>query len=980
MQKKDTTPNRNHFISPIVFCATCLVITACFFVLRGHFLNGYSKVSDFVIDTIVLQGSGKTGEWTLFWLLLLLGSLCIVFGCVLFYKISSPFNRTIQNLSTSSVQPVLGPEQMHPQTVHSSNPVFALACLLPAVLQLLLYADVSYALLLYCLTCAFCTVCFGEKALSHIACILCLYFDGLLLNLCLMHFTGRTVPDNIILLLTAACYMAFAAYLTMHQKDKADTVSEWLMRALQLPLPLLLLLYTKDTYQTATGVVTLGQPVLYRLMIYGFIAVLFGMFFLFIIQKKQGICICSAISIFLFGSYQPACYIVPSDMHHHGEQLLPFFELTKYHAMPYIDFSPVSGLYPLPIGFTNSLLGGTASTYSFAFVLNMLLWATIVIICIRMHASGELTLLFAFLFHMPAYCRTWMILPVMLVLLHPRVRQNTRHFLCCYVLCAFVSGLYYPLFGFALLAGFLPYALIKLTEYVRKGCLSGDSKKPFFYLEIAMTALPILVCIPMLLRMAKHVMTYSSQTLLGDGLSVRDVSIPSWFLPYVADGSVKQALYECIRLIGPMLPIWLLLLMIVTFVMTTKSGQASIKRTICALCDSPLMTGCVCAVIALPVCYTYTMVIMDEDWVSRLFSRSGHVYLWVAIVISVLLLHGEAGQRLSKAKVLLATILISTALLAFADTDSYAFPSLDGRTNNDMAAIGHDSPNSRPFALNDTYAAISEADMAAFPKLGPGFIRKETLTTLYDYKQKITTLRTYDENLTIMGLSPYQMVYYLLDEKCPYSGKPSLCKSSKAAAAAISQIDSRTAIGSDLHPLGNYYIYKYLLDNHYGYDAASGFFLPPALFAKVCPGQQPEASLMTSPWAELVYLGKGAATLGHNVDMLSAHLMPDANFPESPASERMLYVKLDTAALSDAFAAQLSSDSILKISWGTDRYMLADYADGEWLLPLCTSGEYAQINACNIYISLYDANTQTSGQPVLIDSVALEMQYYRVVP
>lgn len=949
-------------IAFFVFLTTCCISVLCFALLRPHFFDGYSQMNDFIIDQIILQGTNKTGEWSFFWLML--GAGCVLI--LLFYLFTANLfpSSQVQDVSDIFLK------------IDSSNRGLYLyggmLCLAPACFQSILYGAFPRSFWCFGILFALFVWILRDSALMHIALFLCLYFDLLLMNTLKGLFTHTVIDDQWIFLALSLCYIATLTFFKLRKKQFPQ-ISDQTFYVVQLPLPLLLLVYLKSSYQTPANLIALKQPALFTAAIVALIIVLFGLTIRFVMRGQRGLCISSAISIFLFGSYMPAARFVPSDLHHHGEQLLPLTELLKFHSMPYQDFSPVSGLYPLPIGALNLLLGDTATTYSFAFVLFMIVFACLTIICIRGHVNGYYTFLFAFLFHMPAYCRTWILLPTLLILFLPAVRKNPGRFLFLYIGLSFLNGLYYPLFGFALLCGLLPYALFQFISYCKLKQYKQDINTPSFYCKLVALIMPILICLPTLFLMAKHVVAYSSQTLLGDGLTIKGRDIPEWFLPYVTNSALKEWLYECSRFIGPMLPIWLLLICILCYIKNHYQRTASLTDNIFHMLQKPYFAGLVCALILLPLTYTYTLVIMDEDWVSRLASRSGHVALWLSLFVCILFLTADGTKQARPARMLLCSLFISIALLSFPTMRYYAFPTLDGATNLDSESLGAYSINALPFPVSDAYQTISADDMTTFAKLGSGFMLSAHMSQLYDYHTALATVRKYDPALTIMGLSPYQLYYYLLDEKAPYTGKLSLAKSQKASMEAIKKIDAHTAFGSDLRPLHNYYIYNYLLTHGYAYDETTQLFVPSKTFASMHPNDSVKASLQNSPWSASLYLNKCATTLGHNLDALSNHL---TKVDAKPASNvAMLAVQIDTDKLGN-----ISPDSYLMLTWGGTGNLILDLDDGSWLIPLCVNADYATGDYGQLFISMFDPQTQTTSSAIPLDEVCTSMQYYAIQP
>lgn len=965
------------------FAAAIVLVSVLYVVLKDRCFEGFPKVTDLIIDQIVIEGSNKTGEWELFWRLLWIGCFA-VFG--VFWAGKKFFSAaSFQNISESgriNTRKSYDKENVDKRNDESSRSVGSrvlpgLLCFVPAVVQCVFYGSASVFLWLFAIVFFLLIVLKGQEAGRFICLFLFLYFDMQTLAVVVaMGTDDRHVSD--LLLFVSAVILFLLLYL-------ASRWSKWLEKyALllsQLPLPLLLLLYTKNTYEYQGEILRLDYPKTYLLFIFLCILGLYAILFIQYRKREAGkdfLSVSSAISVFLYGSYIPAGLFVQSDLHHHGEQILPWQQIVNLGNTAYDGYSPVSGLFPMLIGGVNDFLfGGKATTYAAAFTVLFLLFGAVTIFLISLHVDGKWTLLFAFLFHMPVYCRTWIILPVLLLLMLPSVIRQKRRFLYLYVFCGFLSGLYYPLFGLALIVAVLPFACMQFYSYCKEKTWRTDVKTKSFYAETLLLLIPIILAVPLLYRMASHILSYSHQTLLADGLSLQSVSVPDWFMPYLSESAqsgfphgegLRSGLYYAIRFLGGMLPVWLFLALLLSFLQKYKRKKMS---------ESPAFLGLSAGFLILPVCYTYTMVIMDESWVSRLFSRSSHIYLWIlGILLPILLIRYGAQFLEKKTHILILTALsLSVPFICFYQMRDYQFPVLDGTTNQTSACVGEYAANLEPFPVMADKTSVSEDDLAAFPNLGCGFIENHVLEQLYAYKDCLTVLHQADEDLKILGLDSGQMYYFLLNESALYSGKVSLAKSRETADAVISLIDAHTVIGSDLKPLNNYYIYRYLLENGYAYDQATGFYLPRELYTSIYGVAAYEASsLADSPWASPVYLGKCPVTLGHNLSNLEEILTP-----ESEPSE-FLYVEIDTDALSKILGCPLSEETIMTISWEGKSCMLTDLGDGKLLLPLATNADWAVSPYPQVYISLYD-ETQPAMEirtKAELGQVSNCLQYYSV--
>ncbi len=955
---------------PFVFVLPCILISVLYLQFKDIYFPGTSRMHDLIIDQIAMDGSNKTGEWEFFWGLLWLGCFCIL-GFFLMGRsfLGSTAGKCGSELpsahDTSSWDFTSSFEKV-------PLPLICVLCFFPPVIQLICYGKVSLSLWLFALTFSLLMFIFKKDCGKCISLFLFLYFDVHVINLIAAFVIGKYLHSDLLIFAAGAVIFSFALIFYFHFYGVFDKI----FFASQLPLPLLLILYLKHSYRYQEQILQLHHPKSYIIFIAFFMLALYIGFFLqyYFFRKsdksiKPFIAAASAISIFLYGSYIPAALIIPSDMHHYGEQMLPWQQIVSLSNSPYKDYAPVSGLFPMPTGGINQLFfGGKASTYGAAFVILFILFGTLTVCMISLHVNGKWTLLFAFLFHMPVYCRTWIILPVLLLLLLPSVIHNKRRFLYLYVFCGFLSGLYYPLFGLALIVAGMPYALVCFFSYLKDKEFLTEVKKKSFYAETLILLVPIILSIPLLIKMASHILTYSHQTLLADGLSLSSISVPRWFLPYLSSfEQIRSGAYYALRFLGCMLPVWLFLLLLLSFYYQNKEKKPY---------KEPAFLGLSAGFLILPVCYTYTLVVMDETWVSRLFSRSSHIFLWIiGIFLPILLIRfGKQIFQKEASVALLTAFSLSVPFLTFYQMGDYQFPALDGRTNAECACVGEYTANLSPFPVSPSFVPISEEDAARFPALGYGFMESGVRKQLYTYDERLEILHKADEDLKLLALDKLQMYYFLLNESALYSGKVSLAKSHEAAEAVIALLDEHTVAGNDLSPLNNYYICRELIKRGYVYDSITEFYLPKTLYVSIYGEESYAASsLSDSPWAAPLYMSKCALSLGHNLENLSASVLIASDTPSE-----FLYVEIDIAALNTRFGGTLNEDTIMTISWEGKSCLLTDLGDGVLLLPLASNADWATGGYDQVFISLYD---ETRPVMEMDDKIPLEelsncLQYY----
>ena len=430
----------------------------------------------------------------------------------------------------------------------------------------------------------------------------------------------------------------------------------------------------------------------------------------------------------------------------------------------------------------------------------------------------------------------------------------------------------------------------------------------------------------------------------------------------------------------PMALIWICLLLLSiyirkNYVQNGYSFQAFL---------SPAFYGLSACLILLPVCYTYTLVIMDESWVCRLFSRSGHIFLWIfgAFLPILFIRYGKEIFQSHQTSYAMLALSVGIGMASFHTMQDYQFPTPDGVTNSASSVIGEYSANFSPLPIPDNAVLISEENRQAFPRLGNGFIAKDTLSKLYQYQNQLAILKFADPSVQVLGLDSGQMYYFLLDEKVPYSGKVSLAKSFEAACGVVPFINEHTAIGSDIRPLNNYYLYRLIMDRGYVFDPLTEFYLPKEIYSSLYGENayneflQEEGSHDVTPFSKSVYLVKVPSVLAANLDHLSNTLT------DCDTRDDFLYVTLNREKLMQEFDIPLSQDTVFCIGFeqGQDctsdyRCMYVDYEQGKWLLPLGINEYYLAHANCEIYLSVYDPS-HPLGKTVLLKDVCDDYQYY----
>lgn len=842
--------NRFHFLNmwTILSGVTVLLCLICAFGLP-RIQNGHNVFCDLLIGDVAYDGTNRTGEWHLFWGMLFLGSVL-----TFFLSLSEPV-RTFGRAGKLYIM---------------------MLCGLPVFLQLFVYGKTSGKIVFLTAFTAVEVWLHGKYAADLLARFICIYFavESVAVILAVGFSNYRLGDDKVLFLamlffcvgrgITQGCFRGLAG-----GRLQGRIRGKKYLRLIQLLLPFLLLSYLKDCYNLQGTIVKIPFPQRYVFVI---LLLIITLFFggVMQIRKKDGSVILfpTVFSVFAFVSYMPPALIMQSDLHHHGEQILAWQQIVELGQKAYADYSPASGLFPMVTGFFNSvLLHGQATEYAMSFVLSALLFEGIIMWLLYRRLGGTWSLFVAVLFHMPEYCRTWILLPVLLILSDKKLIVCKVRWFLAWVLCSFFSGLYYPLFGAALLIGSLPFGIVMLVEFVRKREWNRLTQKDrgwkrnTLLMSVGLLGL-IAVSIPLLYRMLTHVLSMADQTVNVDGKSIVGYAVPEWFMPYAGTGQTLTAFYYVVRFV---LGIVFVLIAIYLF---GRLGRGMQKEKLCTQ-QFYMLTA---APIVVCFCYTYTMVCMDESWVANILSRSAHVILFVSGMFGLVILKEHGAKLLSeKGKNFLIAGALSVPFLFFFDCGDYAFPYLEGRTDDASGTVAEYADKLLPYVVKDGYVLITDELASAYPevdfeKLGTGLIGQNILQHLQENEAMYRFLRGYDSEVEILGFEHTQFYYFLLNEKAVYSGRTAIAKSRRASKKVMEAVDTaHTVVRAGIVPLEQYYLYRYLMENNYVYCKNLNVYMPASMYQKI---YGINGSIKDSPWAAPYNYKLAPASLAASVDAL----------------------------------------------------------------------------------------------------------------
>ena len=897
------------------------LICGLIFLYKFPSLSSSGQVfTDIIIETLAKTGANKSAELSLFRRLCILGILICFVVTIVSYIVMYRKNR----LKSQTLENAAFPTKSETGTVEGQHlPLYCGILIFPFLLHLLIFGQwslplaaglVFFVLLLFFAKKLRITV--SEGLLTPVI----IYYALLAFLTVCFHFTDRFSVSNLqlygtcaflsLLLLLAQAIMEKTSRKINpqtntsqgkeipYQTNKNTAFLRRTLLLLQCAHPLLLALYFVDTYRYQGELLRVPYAPFYYVFFGGLILVLLVLCVLHV-NKNWRMCtalpvsklisLSTVISVFIYNSFSAAPMFAQPDQHHHGEQMIPWQQIVSLGQSAYEEYTPVSGLFPMVNGFIqNVLLGGTVSDYSPAISMMMVLFCIVTITLVYAHTGGGYALLFAIFFALPSYNRQYMVLPVLLLLFLPGLLEKPSLWLKVWLLSGLAAGLYYPLYGAAVIAGTLPlgcYMFFRFIKESRTGRVSGDAagnntgskaagkngrKSAFTFTKWALCLLPVTLCVPLLLRMAAHTLTYSGQTVLADGIALAGQTPPGYFLPYLTGthASLRGRLYSGYRFFLPMLAIWLfasLFFLLMGRTLTQRSmpprthsvnGSKKLRRQVSAqkstsanskTCEisqrTILLLALPAGLLTLAVSYTYTLVRAD---VNVILSRTAPIliavcgmFLPVILISAIRKCYAPFGRGLS---LLILGISFSLPLMIYQKVAHMKFPDMWTYPNGEAALIMDDTDKLYScYEVPETFVKMSEIQLPDTSMLGDGFMVADQIGYLEQYEtvmQKCEaavsahSLSDTKRELSYMGFDGQGFYYYVNARACS-TGFIQAGKGYDAQQEILSQVKEKRPVIFLIEPQSSYYVYYWMMTNDYVYVAEDEVFYPLELYCLV---------------------------------------------------------------------------------------------------------------------------------------------------
>lgn len=773
--------------------------------------GGHQAFTDIIIENVSASGLNKSGELQLFWLILLTGAVLLLLCLFLHTRLTERKNPTEGTVKI--------------ELSRYRFPAFGGIMIFPFLFYLIVFQKFSlplFAGLLIFILCYF----FCKKETGRILLIFALSYYALMAVLTILTqlWSKIRISTGVLYFLSILTGIILSATLLLLEKKRPSmNFGNRLMLVLQCFLPGLLFIWLVDDYLYRGNLIRVpyatGYTVFFVVFILISVILLIRQAFRFWNENNHYfIGAVTPILIFAYHSFCAAPMYAQPDQHHHGEQMIPWNQVFDFGQSLYKEYTPVSGLFPFVNGFFQNLwLGNTVTDYSPAISITMVIFCILTMYLIYRHVGGAYATAFGVFFTLPCYNRQYMVLPVLLLLTLPGLLKKKNLWLWLWIFSCFLSGLYYPLFGAALLVGTLPLGIYQMFTFIKDGGLKSNLKNPFFYIAWAVLIILVAESAPLLLRMLRHTLTYSSQTVMADGIPLLGQTPPDAFMPYLAAFSgLRQAAYLCFRFLLPVVGVWAFIYCFYYVVKKRASRSYALFFIAGAL--------------TLMVSYSYTLVRAD---INRILSRTAGTLIAVTgIFLPVLLIQCKKALPKGSTLSVFTGICFALPMMIYAQVSWTKSPDLWVYPDGESQLVMDDA--AKLYSYYEVPETFLKSEDTGLPEkyqklLGSGFMVSDQIHYITDYASVTEKCDALSEDMTYMALDG-QGFYDYLGVRCCATGYIPAARSYEAQKEIWDTASENLPVVFYIQPESSYYIFRFMLDAGYVYCAKDGAFYPSYLY------------------------------------------------------------------------------------------------------------------------------------------------------
>lgn len=1011
------------------------------------------QFTDFIIEHISETGLNKSGELTLFWLITVGGAVLLCSILFLLPLIIKHISIRISSKETAFPNSLVRFRKNMKQSAaicrlqeyfYDNHMLSLCAIAIPFFVYLMIYQKFSFPLFFGLLIVLFCFFIKKVQLYPTLFTYLLTYYAVLSVLSIGCQFTTRFqfTSKKIYALSVLIGTVLVICIHTTNRIKKDNLLSQRILLLLQCFLPGLFSIYLIDKYFYHDSMIRVPYATGYYLFFFiiatiFFITLLYHLFRFWKEKKEDIICAVTPMVIYAYHSFCAAPMYAQPDQHHHGEQMIPWNQIFEHGQTAYETYTPVSGLFPFVNGFIQHvLLDGTISDYAPAISITMVIFCILTMSLVYKHVGGSKALMFAVLFTLPCYNRQYMVLPLLLLLTLPKLIEKPLVWFFSYIFGSFLAGLYYPLFGAAVLLAAFPLAIWQIVTLIKNKHINrvsktqnettqqlGKTPKNIIYLFVYILLFALIICsLPLLFRMLNHTLTYSSQTILADGIALSNQTAPENFLPYLTGHeTTRHYLYMALRFLLPAIAIWLLLYFIC---LITRDHQLLQKlQNIQNLQDNQLLQNdeksyrkqailnclfLLAGIITLVISYTYTLVRADTG---KLLSRTGPI---LAAIIGIYLpvhllskkdflfssksipsengsLKNDALRKTSKCKYyIIIGLCLSIPMLLYAQVSETKNPDLWVYPDGESQMVMDDG--AKLFAYYTVPETFLKSEDTGLSKryqdlLGRGFMVADQIHYIEEYASVIEKCEKVSDDISYMAFDGQGFFDYL-GVKCYGTGYIPAARSLKAQQRIWNSNPDHLPVVFYIQPEFDYYIFRFMQDAGYVYCQDDNAFYPPNLYEKLS-----EANLVTPPddyrqSTASIDFALSAASFGNSYQsFIENHVLQEGvdiqtvkSIPKM--SYDVLYLEFDSQKLQElcqTLCENELSNLQVSIEW-TDvegkklegSKATCQYGNGKLLIPIGMNACWLLSDIDSFTINLYDPTSRNEQvrQDTQVEQVA----------
>lgn len=562
----------------------------------------------------------------------------------------------------------------------------------------------------------------------------------------------------------------------------------------QLLVPGVLLIYVSDQYLYHGEIKKVSVPgavkILTAMLIASFLAE--AVYRLWKNQKGSadigkavgfGTCVC----MMAFQRFDGTGAVLSADMHHPFENIIGFQQIFELGQKPFAEYIPVSGMYSVIHGAFFQLFGqGEMGNYYVAQNVYFLSAVLLVVWLLWAQVGSTCVFMTSLVFYMRSYNRDMFVLPIMLLLMLPKLVERKRLWLKAWFLTSLFHGLYYPVYGAAVCLAFLPLGICQAAAYSKSGQLRRDAGTVRFWTGWVVCLLAAVICIPCLAGIYQHMRAMSGQTVYADGIARFGQLVPEWFFSYLGEFQViRVALYDVATFIIPVGFVW------AAYALALRIGW--VQKDMQGACMAVSMA------IMLTVSFSYTFVRLDMN---DICARNIDSLLAVMVVLMVMLERYLRGKRFGFLVILLAALT----------------PAVSAR----IGFFALDAKLKACVAVPDHYVFVEQD---AVERLGTCFMEEP----LYERIASVCSSFGEEElkQAYLGGPGDFGYFYFSGLKGNGVMETNATLKGYEAVREAIATAKRQGAVIGNVSPFYSYYLYHWLLTSgEYVWSEEKGYFLP----------------------------------------------------------------------------------------------------------------------------------------------------------